>query len=469
MKEIMQGQLFLAERLIENIMDEFDAVGLIAALVNRKGETLYQRSWGYADGETKREINEDTLFGLASVTKSFTALAIMQLAEKGLLSVHDPVSRYIPDFSGLHQEKVTIKDFLTHSGGFFPLKRILVGDVARELGLCEEEEDFAHSSILAEEGARRVARRLSGLTQKEGLIGYPGEFFSYCNDGYGLLSEIIRKLGPEPSYAAYLEQHILRPLGMERSFCDFVRAARDENVVTLYKAVEGEQRSFNDFYDNAFVLSGGGALKSTLADLKKYLVMYMNRGESAWGSILESHSIAQMTRGYQNYLALENYGYGLAIKQLDNLRVIGHGGSLTGVSSHIAWSDEAGVGVVVLCNTSDVPVGLISDALLRVSNGNSPLDSRNAFKETRWEAAVVEKALGHYESGEGTALRLFLEEDKLAVEVDGKKKLFVPINGHAGLVREKYTDTFLRLHEKSDGEIFALTFGSRMIPRRPEA
>ena len=89
------------------------------------------------------------------------------------------------------------------------------------MGLKESEaEDLAYSKALAEEGIKRVASRLDDQTD---LIGLPGELMSYCNDGFGVLSDIIKNYGDQPSFADYLLKHIICPLGMERSFCDFVK------------------------------------------------------------------------------------------------------------------------------------------------------------------------------------------------------------------------------------------------------
>ncbi len=467
MNAMTKGNLLLAEMEIENIIKEYDAVGLAAAVIEADGTTVYQRFWGTRNRETGEEINEDTIFGLASVTKSFTALAIMQLAEGGKLDLDDPISAYIPEFTNKNQKRVTIRHLLCHSGGFFPLPRILVGQVAESLGLKEEEcGDFAYNEAIAVEGAKLVAERLDSLTMENGLNGYPGENFSYCNDGFGLLSEIVRRVGPEDSFGEYLNRHVLAPLGMDRSFCDFVRPAADDNASVLYKRVDGVIKGSRDYHDNAFVLNGGGAMKSTLGDLKKYLTMYLNHGACPGGRILSQFGIGQMCRGWQSYLARDSYGLGLSIKQMDDLKVIGHGGSLPGVSSNIAWSYEAGAAVIVLCNTSGVPVGLISDALLKAYNGHSPIDRRDSWKEISWDKETIEKAAGSYQSGEGTGLKLYEKEPGvIGIEIDGEEKPILPVNSQAAIIRGRFSDGYLRLCRKEDGEVFAVSYGSRMIPR----
>ncbi len=470
MNRLTQGHLLLAEQLAEEIRSRYDACGIAAAIVDRQGVTQYQRFWGVRDRQTGAEINGDTIFGVASVTKSFTAMAILQLEEQGILSVDDPIRLYIPEFTNRNQQgDVLIRHLLCHSGGFFPQPRILVGDVARELGLSEEKDgDFAWHEGLAEEGIRRVAGRLDSLTMENGLNGRPGEHFSYCNDGFALLSDIIRRYGGERSYAEYLVKHILKPLGMERSFCDFVRPSVDANAATLYQKAGGVMTGHRDYHDDAFVLHGGGSLKSTLNDLKKYLVMYLNEGKAPDGTrVLSQYRIREMCKPRQPYNTFANYGYGLEIRQIDDLKVMEHGGSLPGVSSNIAFSYEAEAAVIVLCNTLDVPVGVISDALFRAYNGKSPVDSRDLWQETRWSPETVRAAAGTYVSGEGTVAELYEKEDGSAgLRTDGEEKHLIPTGPQTAIVRSRYTDTFVKLIHTEERGLYAIQYGSRMIPRK---
>lgn len=463
-----QANLLLAENLIESIKKDFEACGIAAAIVDRNGVTQYEKVWGKADLEKKTEINGETIFGLASVTKSFTALAIMQMEERGLLKLDDPVSRYIPEFTNKNQGTVTIRHLLTHSGGFFPLPRILVGDVAKDLGLTEAEAgDFAYNNAVAEEGARQVAERLDAQTMEHGLNGKPGEYLSYCNDGFGLLSEIIRRFGGEATYADYLRRHVLEPLGMERSFCDFIRPAKDPNAAVLYKKTDGVMKGSRDYHDNAFVLNGGGAMKSTLNDLKKYLVMYLNKGKGLNGKrILSEYGIREMCKPRQAYGAFGYYGYGLSMKQMEGLKIIEHGGSLPGVSSNIAWSYEADAAVIVLCNTSGVPVSLISNALFQVYNGKSPVEKRDVFQETPWARETVKQAAGTYISGEGTRAELFVKNDgSLGVREDGQEKHVIMVSPDSAIIRSRYSDLFLKLIQNEERGIYGIAYGSRLIPK----
>lgn len=119
MKRIKETNRLLAENLVRSIMKDYEACGIAAAIIDKNGVTQYEKFWGVRDLESRKELDGETIFGLASVTKSFTALAIMQMEERGILKLDDPVSRYVPEFTNKNQKTVTIRHLLTHSGGFF--------------------------------------------------------------------------------------------------------------------------------------------------------------------------------------------------------------------------------------------------------------------------------------------------------------------------------------------------------------
>ena len=215
MRTLREDRLSLFEGLVEDIKREYEAAGLAVAMIGADGECLYEKCWGYRDEERGLEVNPNTLFGLASITKSFTCLALTQLARAGAIDLTDPLSLHISEFTNQNQDTVRLWHLMCHSGVFYPLPRILVDPVARELGLNEETDgDLAYHEGLAAYGSKLVAQRLDSQTRESGLIGRPGEYLSYCNDGYGLLSEVVRRRGGEASFAQYLNRYVLRPLGI---------------------------------------------------------------------------------------------------------------------------------------------------------------------------------------------------------------------------------------------------------------
>ena len=444
------------ESYVRRVMEEKQAPGIAVAVVSPK-ETLHQGFFGVRDTESGAPIDGDTIFGLASVTKSFTCMSIMQLYDRGVLDIDDPVSKYIPELKS--DRPVRIRHLMCHSGGYFPLPRILAQDVAQEMGIFEDKDgDLAHSPRLAEKGVELVASRLAAQTC---FTGRPGENLSYCNDGFGLLSEIVHRQGGEPSFAAYVEKHILRPLGMDRSTCEFMRPAADPNCATLYE----DGKANRDFYDNAFVLMGGGALKSTLSNMKNYIRLHLAEGLTPSGErIVSQYSIREMHKPQQVYGLQEYYGYGLSISHMGGFVCIGHGGSLHGVSSHLLFSHQLGVGVMVLCNKTGVPVAGIAKAAMRWFGGLPIEGERRA--DLSWSAEQLKKSIGTYRSGEGDVCEIFERDGLPCVRVNGKETTCRPVESNVLEVGESpLSRALLATVETEEQGVFAIRYGARLVPR----
>ncbi len=486
MNRINDGNRYLFEELVNQIRLRSGAAGIAVAIVDEDGNTAYENFWGYRDVERKSPIDQDTIFGMASVTKSFVALSVMQLCEKGLLDLDDPVSRYIPEFTNKNQKTVRIRHFLNHSAGFYPMKRIQIKNVAEEYGYKEDElGDLAFVTELADLGVKLVAEQLDEQTVEHGLIGVPGQYLSYCNDGFGLLAEIVRRVSGEKSFSDYVRKHVLDPLGMDRSGCEYLRPKLDVNSSILYKRVNGELVGTTDFYNMGFVLSGAGAMRSTLADMKKVVTMYLNGGRILKGKdgsesektcesdtyaerVLSLEGIRTMCRPSIEYRPESWYCMGLSTKKLDDLTIVEHGGSQTGVSSNMSWSFEAGAGVIVLCNTSDVPVSVIADAAMRMFHGRNPIDNRGNYQENSWSEKTRNAALGRYSSGEDADadVEIFMDGETVCVRADGKIQPFVMVNETTGLIRGYVKDAYVKLFKDGDGAVFSIGYGGRMLPKR---
>ncbi len=449
------------EAYVKTIMETYGAVGMAVTAIDAQ-KTLYRRFFGWADIQRQQPINEDTLFGLASVTKSFTCLAIMQLYEKRIIDINDPVSKYIPEFTNKNGKTVRVYHLMSHSAGFYPQKRLCVKPVAQALGLDPYQEDLAYSEKLAQEGIRRVAENLDNQTER---IADPGEFLSYSNDSYGLLADIIRRYGGQRSYAEYIKKNLLDPLGMERSCCDFLKVAQDPNTATLYYHQDGELRATRDFYDHAFVLMGGGSLKSTITEMEKYVRMYLLNGWGEMEQIIQSESIGQMVIPRVNYRYGSKYGFGLAISRLEDWQLLGHGGSLPGVSSQFLWSPQLQKGVVVLCNTSGVPVSAVAQAAMRMLADLPPVE-QPAYRERPWDEETVRAACGSYECDEGTTAELVPYENGIGI-VSGDTVLPMKMLAPDVLVfRDRMVDGDVKLFfRKKDGSVWGLRRGGRVLKK----
>ncbi|MBR0140041.1 MAG: serine hydrolase [Firmicutes bacterium] len=450
-------QVTIFEQFAEDIKKQYEAVG-IAVSVFDKDKVLYRKNFGVRDLETGAPIDDDTIFGCASISKSFTALSVMQLAEEGKVDINAPLSKYIPEFKDPQDEPVLVRHLLSHAGGFFPLPRILVEHVATDMGIWNGGKDeLGLNEAMAAEGAKRVAERLSAQTR---FTGKPGQRMSYCNDGFGLLSEIVRREGDQPSFSEYVKKHILDPLGMSRSCAEFIAPIKDPNHASLYKHVGGKLTGGWDFYDNAFVLNGGGAMKSTIHDLTEYVRMYMNAGKP----IANKRIVEEMYRPRQHYRFHCWYGYGVCTINVDDFTVNQHGGSLTGVSSHFGWSPELGVGVVVFCNTSGVPVAEISNAAFRMAAGHDPLPRPCALR-CEWDEKTCKAVCGTFTSGEGSAVEISYEDGKLEIKTGGKPVSFCTAAPDTVIVRGPFRESDAIFLSDDEGKVWGLRFGGRILPR----
>ena len=457
------------EAYADAVLADGDGAGLAVALVNKKGEVVYRYLTGYRDRDRQLPVDENTIFGVASITKSFTALCLLQLVERGLVALDRPVSDYIPEFRGTHHgESVRVEHFLYHAGGYYPMFRQCIDPLAESMGITEAETgDFAYYAPLAEEALRRVC---GALDKETDFTGRPGERMSYCNDGFAVLSEIIHRCGGEDSFAAYVKKQLMEPLGMSRSSADYVAPAADPNGAVLYSVDENthEPRADRDYHNLAFVLGGGGAVKSTLADMCRYLGVYLNEGVGFNGNrVLGSYYVREMSRPRIWYGPDQWYGYALSSEVLDDLTVWGHGGSLPGVSSQFLFSPELELGAVVLCNTESVSVGAIADAAMRMANAQTPEAPRKAWQVRPWSRETCERAAGFYSMEEGEKFTLSVDEDGvLRKEQNDRSTEMIPVAPDLLISHGKWTDGFIRFYADDEGRIFAAKNGSRIYPKK---
>lgn len=472
MNRINHTNQYLFEELVKQIRLQSGAVGIAVAIVDEEGHTAYEKFFGYRDAERQIPPDAGTIFGMASVTKSFVALSVMQLCEQGKMDLDDPVSKYIPEFTNKNQKTVRVRHFLNHSAGFYPMKRIQIKDVAEQYGFSEDEHgDLALIPELADIGVKLVAEQLDAQTLETGLSSAPGNYMSYCNDGFGLLGEIVRRVSGERNFADYVKKNILEPLGMDRSGCEYLRPRLDENASILYRNAGGKTEGTRDFYNMGFVLGGAGAMRSTLADMKKVVTMYLNLGKAPNGErLLSAEGIKTMCRPSIEYRPESWYCMGLSAKRLDDLTIVEHGGSQVGVSSNMSWSYEAGAGVIVLCNTSDVPVSVIADAAMRMYHGRNPVDNRGMYEDNPWSEKTVRAAVGEYVSlendGDQADIEICMENGKTGVRAGGKEQPFIMVNETTGLIRGYVKDAYIKLFKDGEGDVFAIGYGGRMLRKR---
>ena len=275
-----------------------------------------------------------TPFYIGSLTKSFTALAVMQLVEAGRIELDAPVQRYLPWFRVADRQasaRITVRHLLNQTSG--------LPTSAGEIPLA----DFDGSP----EASERQARALAGLA-----LAHPvGAAFEYSNANYNLLGLIIEAAGGE-SYASTIENHIFAPLGMSHSYTDPAAAERD-GLAVGYRYWFARPWAAPDI-PVAHGSLAGGMLLSSAEDMAHYLLAMLNDGRYGNAQLVSAAGMAELHRGVAEFkaygLSLGQYGMGWNVTEIGRQRLLWHSGILPHFFAYMALLPEQQRGVVLLCN-----------------------------------------------------------------------------------------------------------------------
>ena len=343
MKEFPEDRLRALENYVFDRMADSKLPGLSIAAV-KDGELLYKRGFGFRDLETGASATPESIYCIGSVTKSFTALAVTQLHEKGLLSIDDPIEKYVPLKLKSVGEPIKVKHLMSHSSGIPAL-----GYAEASLPLVTGGSD----RWLPISNARDLITFMSGI--EDWIHSRPGERWFYSNESFILLGAIIETASGE-RYADYVKHHILQPLKMDRSSFHKEDVERDLDVATPYTTGEGGERVATRYLYGEMISDGG--LMSSVVDMSHYVRMLLAHGEFEGRRVASPESVKAMMepkvstpqRNFegQSYLY---YGYGLRIKSnFFGLNLMNHSGSVYGSSGYLGFIPERQVGVMVLTN-----------------------------------------------------------------------------------------------------------------------
>ena len=419
-------------------MSETKIPGLSIAVIEGN-EIIYSRGFGFRDLNSGAPATPSTIYGIGSITKSFTALAIMQLAEEGKLDLRDPVDKYVPLKLRPLGKPATIHNLLTHSSGI----PALAYAEAFIRGLLEEGETWLPIATPED-----IIAFMRGA--EEWAVAKPGERFFYLNEGYVLLGYIISKVSGI-RYVEYVKKRILRPLGMKRSYFDKDEVERDPDVATPY-IIDKEGKHIPSRFPYG-ITSDGGLLSNAL-DLAKYVIMYLDRGKLNGTEIVSAKSIELMEKPYIKVpfelFGGEAYGYGLIVyPNFLGHKLIGHSGSVWVYTAFMGYIPERKIGVTVLANSSGYPLSYIGMYALANMLGKSPEE----LPFIRMEG-LLKKLEGTYESYKGT-MRLIVERQGDFLFIKRKSKY---IEESIPLVFEKAEDDTVLFYTLSGGRKICAEF-----------
>ena len=437
---------------------------------NQDEERLYEGTFGYRNVVKELPIDTDTVFGIASMTKSFTCVAIMQLQEAGKLSVHDEVIKYLPDFRTKEEEKskrITIHHLMTHTSGLPPIATHVYAR-KRSIDQDSSAKDYGLDLVNNPEPAIDTYEELLNYIAKQDieLLGEPGKEFSYSNDCYGLLGIIIDRVSGQ-SYEDYVIEHILKPIQMNNSFFDLEEVKNRENVTTLYMSrysSDGVDVYEAPLWWDAPSMRAAGYLKSTLNDILKYLNMFLNKGMAGEKRVLQAESVEQMVFPHVEFEKGRFYGYGLRIiPDYFGTTFINHGGGLKGVSSFMGILPEKGISGVLLSSLADVPSDKLFIGALNVLEDREPAAKHIHFQTHEIPVEELSKFKGTFTSGEGMKVRIDIVDGNLAILTASGPNPLKWIEGTLFIGTLEDQENLIEFLSGADGSINRIFYSSRQI------
>jgi CubicO group peptidase (beta-lactamase class C family) len=312
-------------------------------------EVLAREFHGLADRETRRAVDEHTIYHWASITKTFTGIAIMQLRDRGQLRLDDPVVHYLPELRGVHNpygpmREITIRQLLSHSAGFRMATWPWGGDKP-----WHPHEPTSWDQLVA-------------MIPYTEILFEPGSRYSYSNPGIVFLGRIIELLTGD-DYEVYIDKNILKPLEMYHSYFDHTPYHLLRDRSNNYYVENGEITANGLDFDTGITVSNGG-LNAPISDMVKYLAFLTGTSDTE-DTILRRSSLEEMWQPVVDVPgdsgAATQSAMGLAYFVLDHggLRLIGHTGSQMAFLSFFYVDPATGAAAIAACNT----VGIETDGL----------------------------------------------------------------------------------------------------------
>lgn len=321
---------------VQGAMAEHKVPGLALAIVNREG-TLWSRSYGVDDLKTNNPVSADTVFSIQSISKLFTATAIMVAVQEGLINLDVPISVYLPDFSinspfqQNPEDRITVRHLLSHRAGLTH-----EAPVGNNYNSYSPSFD-AHVASISESWLRHPV----------------GSQYSYSNLGIDLAAYIVQRVSGVP-FEKYMDEKIFTPIGMPSSFVDTPTQNGDCEVCAV-----GHNSKFLDIPDY-IPLTASGGVRTSLNDASRFVQFHLNRGRVAGTTLLdpkwldEMYVPATLTPSPSSKI-LSGYGLGVAAAQYGNYYFMNHNGGGFGYSASMTWVPDFGIGVIVLTNSIDHP------------------------------------------------------------------------------------------------------------------
>jgi CubicO group peptidase (beta-lactamase class C family) len=310
-----------------------------------EGEVMALESFGFADLETRRPVDDATIFHWGSITKTLTGIAILQLRDRGLIGLDDPILRYVPELAEVHNpfgsmEEITLRHLLSHSSGFRGPTWPWGG----------AEDWHPHEPT-------RWEQVVAMLPYTE-ILFPPGSRWSYSNPGIIFLGQVIERVSGE-EWEVYVEKNILRPLGMRRSYFDYTPYHLLPHRSNNYTVVDGVPTANGLDFDTGITVSNGG-LNAPLGDMARYLAFLTDSGREddrrIFPTVLKRESLKEMwveEVPIQEAGSLrESMALSFFLEEYEGVTYVGHTGSQKAFFSFLYFHPQSRTGALAAFNSA---------------------------------------------------------------------------------------------------------------------
>ncbi len=361
------GQTSSNKKLENSINEVFESYAhynrfIGSVLISHDDNIIYEKSFGYADIDNHKKNTKNSIFSIASVTKSLTAVGVMKLVEDGKLSLETPISTYFPSFIPDFSKGITIRHLLNHSSGM----QANIGRIDDQgIGLMPSETPVTLNELF--EGFKDSKLKFE-----------PGTGYEYNNFGYTLLAYIIESVSKQ-SYADYMEQAVFEPAHMKNTAVNTYKII-DQRAFPHIGLGMNEVKKLSNSIHSSWII-GAGNINSTTGDLYNFMKALENGIVLKPASVDKLYSYTQ-SRGVND----SEYGLGWRIENKEGEKWVNHSGLLPGITSIIGSLPEKNIKIIILSNATSTDLisestfqgknqfvdGEIIDTLIDVLQGKEP-------------------------------------------------------------------------------------------------
>ena len=391
-KTLKRGKDFSdLEKAILAELKERNAPGAAVAIISHN-EIIFAKGFGVANVETNMPVTPDTLFQIGSITKTFTATALLTLAEEGKLKTDVPIANYAKGLSP-KIANVTLHHLLSHTAG-----------------IIDEPDEYGGQ----DESMMGTYLR----SWKDNYILFDaGEVFSYSNPGFALAGLVAQEVSGRP-YADLMAERLFQPLGMTRTtFRPTV--AMTYPLAVGHRAKPGERPSVVRPLPNDARLYPAGTMYSSVNEMARFAIAFLNDGILDGKRVLSPSVIAKMQKPNSKQLSATDdtsYGYGLFMNHHRGVHQLWHEGSMTGYVGSMLLVPEHHFGVVVLCNGDGVLLDKTQEKAMELMLPLAPKEVSTPKTSLPVSESEMKKYIGIYEQPNRFKIEILVKENRLFIK-----------------------------------------------------